>query len=202
MTTQEKPEAEAEIICNQVRWLERYFYELNAIELEPEQHSENVLRMHTIVPHFTYMLQTILIDAIYLSISRLLDPEIQGCNTNMSIEMLVRKAKNSLIRENAENKLKQVRILFKNGKAARDKLLAHNDHKTALEYHKVHKTSYNSDIISQFTVDIDAVVPKIVEIIHILRFDPILGDSPMLQKEWLGVEVLMDSIQKLEQSKD
>jgi hypothetical protein len=128
---------EIDQICIQIAWLERYLFELDCILPHPLPEMNRPLEvMDRTAPHFFGMLSHLLIDNIYLTISRLLDPVQQGRNTNLTIETLINNNLSDPQKTSALSELSSIRVMFGNGREIRNKLIAHPDYQMVYGYPK------------------------------------------------------------------
>ncbi len=127
---------EIDQICIQIAWLERFLYELDCISQQPlPEMNAHLITMRQNAPQFFGMLRYLLVDTIYITIARLLDPPAQRQNTNLTIETIIN---NNLMDPQERNlaliKLGEIRSLFQNGREIRNKIIAHPDYQTVYNY--------------------------------------------------------------------
>ena len=126
---------EIDKICIQIVWLGRFLYELDCISQHPLPNMNGHLStMNQTAPQFFGMLRYLLVDTIYLTISRLLDPPTQGSNTNLTIETIINNNLTDSQKSEALSKLAEIRSLFQNGKEIRNKIIAHPDYQAVYNY--------------------------------------------------------------------
>ena len=129
--------AEIDSICNQIAWLERHLFELNFIESpfpDVKKATETIALMNDVAPQFFIMTRYLLTDAIYMNLARLLDPMNQNGHINLSLETIISNHTPGLEQQAALSKLQEIRTRFENGRIIRNKLLAHPDRPTVLNY--------------------------------------------------------------------
>ena len=179
---------ELKAICNQIAWLERYCYELDCISQQPipELSSEGFENACRIAPHFINMLRGLLTDAIYLGIARLLDKDVQGQHQNLCMKRILATHPNQRA---LTTKLDKADTLFANGHCARNKLLAHADLNSVLEY---------PDSAYSMSIDIPTFGKIIFKLREIVLCFPenTLPLHPCCQNDWLGVATILDNLRR------
>lgn len=126
---------EIDQICIQIAWLERFLYELDCISQQPLPEMNGHLNtMGQSAPQFFGMLRYLLVDTIYITIARLLDPPTQGRNTNLTIETIINNNLTDPQKSLALSNLDEVRSIFKNGREIRNKIIAHPDYQAVYNY--------------------------------------------------------------------
>jgi hypothetical protein len=177
---------ELEAICNQIAWLERYCYERDCISQQPipELSSEEFENAYRIAPQFINMLRDLLTDAIYFGIARLLDDAGQGQHQNLCMRRILATHPNQRA---LTTKLDKADTLFANGHCARNKLLAHADLNSVLEY---------PNSADSMSIDIRTLGEIIRELREIVQCFPenTLPPHPRRQNGWLGVAAILDNL--------
>lgn len=153
MATTEKGRVAFQSARNQVQWIERYLYELNALlPQELPEHADTLGQpAMTAAPHFFRMLADLLLDQATLGVARLLDPSEQGPmkrpKVNLSMGTVINTCDwlENKKDENGEPKLATLICRLekiKNTPEAQDvsqvrnTLLAHADYDTVVDYQK------------------------------------------------------------------
>jgi len=178
---------EIDSICNQIGWLERHLFELNFIESpfpDVEKATATIGLMNDVAPQFFIMTRYLLIDAIYMSIARLLDPMNQNGHINLSLETIISKHTPVVEKQLALNRLQEIRSRFEDGRIIRNRLLAHPDHRTVLNYpNSIAPISLEE--LGQICVEIVILVQTYIPN-HSLP-----NVHPRLDRNWHGIKMLV-----------
>ena len=193
--TQASKNKELDVVCNQIAWLERYLCELSLL-LPPGLSGSTESLANSTVPHFFYMVRSLLIDSIYLGVGRLLDPEQQGSGKrprkNMTIECLI----NSLTcpktprYDKANCRLQKCRTLFGAGRNARNTTIAHLDYSTVCSSDPSTLAALGAsyDTLSDIVFECQRIIEEIADP------NPLPTVSPKNDKRWRGIAALLDHL--------
>lgn len=177
-------------ICNQIAWLERYLFELRFIESpspDVQKTTTTIALMNKVAPQFFIMTRGLLIDAIYMNIARLLDQMNLYGHNNLSLETIISKHTLDPQKGMALAKLQEIRVRFENGRIIRNKLLAHPDHTTILNYpNSIDPIPLKE--LGQICFDIIILVQS-----HIPNHS-LPKVHPKLDNNWLGIKALIDNL--------
>lgn len=186
---------ELSVICNQVAWLQRYVYELDCLSPQPTPKLSGDLEqiINATAPHFFYMTRMLLVNEIYLGIAKLLDQAEQRKNTNLTLETVITSftTDNSPQRDCAMDRLEKVKDRFSLGAAARNKLLAHIDYNTALNYKTIIDSMHvNMDDMQSIIYDICLIIMKISP------KNTLPTILPKHDDKWLGIKAVIDCLRQ------
>lgn len=189
-------ENELSIICNQIAWLQRYAYELDYLSQKPTPELSGDIEkiISATAPQFFKMAEMLLVNEIYLGIAKLLDPERQGNNINLTLKKVIKSftAENSSQRVSAVNKLNKVKHDFSTGSFVRNKLLAHIDYNTALNYESIIDSNHDS------TENLQLIIYNICSIVE--EISPNANTLPKIlpknDDKWLGIKAVIDRLRQ------
>ncbi|MHB8413796.1 MAG: AbiU2 domain-containing protein [Acidiferrobacteraceae bacterium] len=184
---------EVDAVCNQIAWLEGYLYELDCLSPQPTPElSEEIERtINSAAPHFFYMTRALLIDAIYLGIARLLDPARQGNNDNLTIQRVIESCTTAGTQEHtsALRHLSEARALFEPGREARNKILAHADYTTILNYPGSGiSLEIPMDVLGKIVMECRGIVTSVTSV------NTLPTTHPRCDKKWHGVKTVIERL--------
>ena len=130
-TIQENKDLECELFFD----LCKYAYEIWLIQKNLSDPKINMGLMSEKFPLFTRALNNIINEYCLLQISKLHDPEKTGKKINISIERMIAPfPDNSKIKDELNEKKDQLKKFYEVINPARNKIIAHNDQETYLNY--------------------------------------------------------------------
>ena len=168
-------------------------YELDCLSQKPTPELSGDLEqiISATAPDFFNLVKFLLVDEIYMGIARLLDPADQGTNINLTLETIIKSSTsaNSHQRISAMDQLQKVKGMFSQGSTVRNKLLAHRDYKTSLNYsNEIKAIQVDPDTIGKIIVCIDNIIRKIAP-------QHTLPDTiPKYDEKWLGAKLVIDHL--------
>jgi hypothetical protein len=192
---------------NQIQWIERYLYELNALlpqELPEHANSLGQPAM-AVAPHFFMMLADLLLDQAALGVARLLDAPEQGSKKNPKVNLSMETVINACGWLDAKKKETHIQKLkeIKNTPEAkavsqvRNTPLAHGDYDTVIDYkgwaQRHREKLAESD--KTWPEVVGAVALKLVDLLDECRpcGEPVLV-HPRYDKNWKGVAVVLEHL--------
>lgn len=184
------------IIYDQVRWTERYLYEIICISKRPtlELNKKSHYASTAVAPDFFRMLYGLLFDAAILEAAKLLDPPKQLGHENICLESVIQGAGwlNDETRKKTHRTLSDIRKKYsKKIKHSRNKFLAHADDRAVTE--RTEPATYGDHISLDELHNAISCIRTLVG--TICPSDISMPPFPSDDKNWLGVSVILERLE-------
>lgn len=183
--------ADFKIIYNQIRWVERYLYEMDC--LSPSVVERMHLASTDTAPDFFRMVHGLLFDAAALEVAKLVvDPASMNGHANINLEAIIRDADwlNHERKSAARLGLDRIRSTNPEIRYTRHKLLAHADYEcvNGLGDPATHRAFINVERLNNTVFQIRRLVDSI------RPNDIPQAPFPRDHQEWLGVSVVLERL--------
>lgn len=183
---------EHEMVARQVSWARVYCLELSVLEqpkMPPDAH-ERIMRLRfESAPDFFDLVARLLKDALILTLASLLGPRQTAGEINLCVDYLIENERDPDVKANAANALSEIHEspTYKEILAVRNRLLAHPDHSTVVDYDKLAQDDFASLHIS----DLHTILEKAVGLVALLTRK---SSSDFLVPNWRGAGQLFDRL--------